>query len=110
MPAADVPTTPEIVPALLICQAVPEGALMASLLPVEVTLPVLVMGSGLLVEVKYRLALAVLIVCPPPLTLTVNVSVAAVEDGPPAAACVAVMVWLALLRAEVGVKLHAPLA
>src|SRR6516165_4847500 len=100
MPAADVPTTPEIVPALLICQAVPEGALMASLLPVEVTLPVLVMVSGLLVGVKYRLALAVLIVWPPPppLTLTVNVSVAAVEDGPPDAACVAVMVWLALLN------------
>jgi hypothetical protein len=37
---------------------------MASLLPVEVTLPVLVMVSGLLVEVKYRLALAVLIVTP----------------------------------------------
>jgi hypothetical protein len=36
--------------------------------------------------------------------------VAAVEDGPPDAACVAVMVWLALLSAEVGVKLHAPLA
>ena len=64
MPAADVPTTPEIVPALLICQAVPEGASMASLLPVEVTLPVLVMVSGLLVEVKYRLAFAVLIVTP----------------------------------------------
>ena len=43
---------PEIVPALLICHAVPEGALMASPLAVVVTLPVLVMVRGLLVEVK----------------------------------------------------------
>jgi hypothetical protein len=43
-------------------------------------------------------------------TLTVNVSVAAVELGPPAAACVAVTLWLALLKATVGVKLQAPLA
>jgi hypothetical protein len=107
MPADDVPATPEIVPALLICHAVPEGALMASLLPVEVTLPVLVIVRGLLVEVKYRLPLAALIVWPP--TLTVNVSDAAVEDAPLGAACVAVMVWLALLTADVGVKLHAPL-
>src|ERR1700727_1220030 len=106
MPADDVPATPEIVPALLICHAVPEGALMASPL-VAVTLPVLVIVRGLLAEVKYRLPLAVLIVCPA--TLTVNVSDAAVEDAPPGAACVAVMVWLALLSAEVGVKLHAPL-
>jgi len=35
------------------------------------------------------------------------VSVAAVELGPPEAACVAVTVWLALLRGEVGVKLQA---
>jgi hypothetical protein len=107
MPADDVPATPEIVPALLICHAVPEGALMASLLPVEVTLPVLVIVRGLLVEVKYRLPLAALIVWPP--TLTVNVSDAAVEDAPLGAACVAMMVWLALLTADVGVKLHAPL-
>src|SRR6185437_12659581 len=38
---------------------------------------------------------------------TVKVSVAAVELGPPEAACVAVMVWLALLNGEVGVKLQA---
>jgi hypothetical protein len=44
--------TPEIVPALLICHAVPEGASMASLLLVEVTLPVLVIVRGLLVEAK----------------------------------------------------------
>ena len=36
-------------------------------------------------------------------TLTVNVSVAAVEDGPPVAACVALTVWLALLSGLVGV-------
>ena len=36
-------------------------------------------------------------------TLTVNVSVAAVELGPPDAACVAVTVWLALLKGDVGV-------
>ena len=42
-------------------------------------------------------------------TATVKVSVAAVELGPPEAACVAVTVWLALLRGEVGVKLQAPL-
>jgi hypothetical protein len=52
MPADDVPMTPEIVPALLICHAVPEGALMASPLAVVVTLPVLVIVRGLLVEVK----------------------------------------------------------
>src|SRR5580692_3971926 len=40
---------------------------------------------------------------------TVKVSVAAVELGPPEAACVAVTVWLALLNGEVGVKLQAPL-
>jgi hypothetical protein len=40
-------------------------------------------------------------------TLTVNVSVAAVELGPPEAACVAETVWLALLKGEVGVKLQA---
>jgi len=40
-------------------------------------------------------------------TLTVNVSVAAVELGPPAAACVAVTVWLALLKGEVGVNVQA---
>ena len=39
--------------------------------------------------------------------VTVKVSVAAVELGPPAAACVAEIVWLALLRGEVGVKLQA---
>jgi hypothetical protein len=99
---------PEIVPALLICHAVPAGALMASPL-VAVRLPALVMIRGLLVEVKYSLPLAVLIVWPPP-TLTMKVSEAAVELKPPGAACVAVMVWLALLRAELGVKLHAPLA
>src|SRR5580692_6488328 len=44
---------------------------------------------------------------PPLLTATVKVSVAAVELGPPAAACVAEIVWLALLRGEVGVKLQA---
>src|SRR3984957_13464300 len=38
---------------------------------------------------------------------TVKVSVAAVELGPPAAACVAEVVWLALLRGEGGVKLQA---
>ena len=36
-----------------------------------------------------------------------NVSEAAVELGPPEAAWVAVTVWLALLRGEVGVKLQA---
>jgi hypothetical protein len=35
--------------------------------------------------------------------LTVKVSVAAVELGPPEAACVAVTVWLALLSGLVGV-------
>ena len=36
-------------------------------------------------------------------TLTVNVSVAAVELGPPKAACVAVSVWAPLESAVVGV-------
>ena len=36
-------------------------------------------------------------------TLTVKVSEAAVELGPPEAACVAVTVWLALLSGLVGV-------
>ena len=40
-------------------------------------------------------------------TATVKVSVAAVELGPPEAACVAVTVWLALLRGEVGVNVQA---
>ena len=41
-------------------------------------------------------------------TLTVNVSAAeGAEMGPVAAACVAVTVWLALLKAVVGVKLQA---
>ena len=41
-------------------------------------------------------------------TLTVNVSAAeGAEMGPAAAACVAVTVWLALLKAVVGVKLQA---
>src|SRR5258708_7207037 len=39
--------------------------------------------------------------------VTVRVLVAAVELGPPEAACVAVIVWLALLNGEVGVKLQA---
>jgi hypothetical protein len=43
-------------------------------------------------------------------TLTVNVSVAAFELDPPVAACIAVMVWLVLVSAPVGVKLHALLA
>ena len=64
MPADELPMMPEIVPALLICQAVPEGAAIASPLAVVVTLPVLVMVRGLLAEVKYSLPLAVLIVCP----------------------------------------------
>jgi hypothetical protein len=46
---------------------------------------------------------ALLIVRPAPLTLTVKVSVAAVELEPPAAAWVAVIVWLALLSGLVGV-------
>ena len=62
MPADELPMTPEIVPALLICQAVPEGALIASPLAVVVTLPVPVMIRGSRVEVKYSLPLAVLIV------------------------------------------------
>ena len=36
-----------------------------------------------------------------------KVSVAAVELGPPAAACVAVAVWLALLKGERGVNVQA---
>src|SRR6202043_2258211 len=44
---------------------------------------------------------------PPLLTATVKVSVAAVELGPPEAACVAGTVWLALLSGLVGVKLQA---
>src|SRR4029077_10336296 len=40
-------------------------------------------------------------------TLTVNVSVAAVDLGPPEAACVAVTVWLALLKGDVGLNVQA---
>src|ERR1700722_13113549 len=108
MPADELPIVPEIVPALMICQIVPEPPLTASPLAVVVMLPALVIVSGLLVAAKVSgPVIALLIVRPPPLTLTVKVSVAAVELGPPAAAWVAVTVWLALLRGEVGVKLQA---
>jgi hypothetical protein len=73
-------------------------------LAVVFTLPALVMVNGLLeADSVNGPVTALLIVWPPPLTLTVNVSVAAAEDGPPDAACVALMVWLALLNGLVGV-------
>jgi len=50
MPAEELPVV-EIVPELLIAQGVPEPPLMASLL-VAVTLPVLVMVTGLFVDPK----------------------------------------------------------
>ena len=98
-------------PELLMDQAGPGPPSMASApLAVAFTLPALVMVKGVSVVVNERgPATALLIVRPPPPTLTVNVSEAAGELGPPAAACVAVMVWLALLSAVVGVKVHAPL-
>src|SRR5580692_12464496 len=108
MPADELPIVPEIVPALMICQIVPEPPLTASPLAVVVMLPALVIVSGLLVAAKVSgPVIALLIVRPPPLTLTVKVSVAAVELGPPAAAWVAEAVWLALLKGDVGVKLQA---
>src|SRR6266581_157685 len=78
-------------------------------LAVAFTLPVLVIVNGVSVVANVRvLVSAVLIVRPPPLKLTVNVSVAeGAELGPPAAACVAVTEWLALLNGVGGVKLHA---
>ena len=73
-------------------------------LAVAFTLPVLVIVRGLLaVTSESGPVTALLIVRPLPLTLTVKVSEAAVELGPPEAACVAVMVWLALLSGLVGV-------
>ena len=65
MAADELPTIPEIVPALLICQGVPAPPLMASPLTVVVMLPALVMVRGVLDAVRYCLLLiAVLIVCP----------------------------------------------
>jgi hypothetical protein len=52
MPADELPIIPEIVPKLLITQGVPEPPLMATLLVVVVTLPELVMVTGLLVVAK----------------------------------------------------------
>ena len=105
MPADELPIVPEIVPALMICQIVPEPPLTASPLAVVVMLPALVIVSGLLVAAKASgPVIALLMVRPPLLTSTVNVSAAeGAELGPPATACVAEIVWLALLRGEVGV-------
>ena len=66
-------------------------------------------GSAVVVSVLPLAGLAMVGAAGAVGTATVKVSVAAVELGPPAAACVAVTVWLALLRGEVGVKLQAPL-
>ena len=65
MPADDVPTVPDIVPALLICQAVPDAPETASPLTLVIMLPVLVTVSGLLDDERRKLPLtAVLIVWP----------------------------------------------
>ena len=60
-------------------------------------------GSAVVVSVLPLAGLAMVGAAGAVGTATVKVSVAAVELGPPAAACVAVTVWLALLRGEVGV-------
>ena len=64
-------------------------------------------GSAVVVSVLPLAGLAIVGAAGAVGTLTVNVSVAAVELGPPEAACVAVTVWLALLSGDVGVKLQA---
>jgi hypothetical protein len=65
MPADELPIVPEIVPALLICQSVPEPPLTASPLAVVVMLPVLVIVRGVLDALKWSWPLtAVLIVWP----------------------------------------------
>ena len=66
-------------------------------------------GSAVVVSVLPLAGLAMVGAAGAVGTATVKVSVAAVELGPPEAACVAVTVWLALLSGEVGVKLQAPL-
>src|SRR5579863_8628458 len=66
-------------------------------------------GSAVVVSVLPLAGLAIVGAAGAVCTLTVKVSVAAVELGPPEAACVAVTVWLALLRGEVGVNVQAPL-
>src|SRR5580692_9241654 len=64
-------------------------------------------GSAVVVSVLPLAGLAIVGAAGAVGRATVKVSVAAVELGPPEAACVAVTVWLALLRGEVGVKLQA---
>ena len=71
------------------------------------TLPALVIVKGVLDVVKLSGPVTALLIVCPPLTLTVNVSEAAVELGPLPEACVAVIVWLALLSADDGVKVQA---
>ena len=60
-------------------------------------------GSAVVVSVLPLAGLAMVGAAGAVGTATVKVSVAAVEPGPPAAACVAEIVWLALLKGEVGV-------
>ena len=62
-----------------------------------------IVGSAVVVSVEPLAGLVIVGAAGAAATLTVNVSVAAAEDGPPDAACVAVMVWLALLNGLVGV-------
>ncbi|MBV9588582.1 MAG: hypothetical protein JO310_03190 [Hyphomicrobiales bacterium] len=113
--ARDTPSPPEevIFPALLTVQDVPE----APLIPfapeaVDVTVPVLVTYRGLLaVPSDTGPTTLVLIVLPFDGTAMVKLSAPeGAELGPPAAACVAVAEWLALLNGAVGVKLQLPLA
>ena len=83
-------------------QAVPLFPSMASPLDV-VTLPVLVIVSGLLAAAKLTFPVCAVLIVKPPVALTVKLSVAAAELGPPATACVAVRVSAPLAKGAVGV-------
>src|SRR5580692_11656827 len=94
--------------ALLETSAVPTCVPSMEMVTVSPLTPVpAIAGSAVVVSVLPLAGLAIVGAAGAVGRATVKVSVAAVELGPPAAAWVAVAVWLALLRGEVGVKLQA---
>src|ERR1700722_19199576 len=97
--------------ALLETSAVPTCVPSMEMVTVSPLTPVpAIAGSAVVVSVLPLAGLAMVGAAGAVGTLTVKVSVAAVELGPPEAACVAVTVWLALLKGEVGVNVQALLA
>ena len=90
--------------ALLTTAAVPATVPSIETVTVSPLTPVpAIAGSAVVVSVLPLAGLAMVGAAGAVGTATVKVSVAAVELGPPEAACVAEIVWLALLRGEVGV-------